>query len=100
MLLKLVPDLLLMNVAQDAQTILQEYAEREPPPPAFVLTLSNEVYNGAKLYAIQKSFAGEFSFDIYYDAEGVKTRLDGESLICNGHTFVVLIVIIPSQRID
>lgn len=80
-------DLLLMNVAQDAQTILQEYAEREPPPPAFVLTLSNEVYNGAKLYAIQKSFAGEFSFDVYYDAEGVKTRLDAKGLTSGINAF-------------
>ena len=81
---KSVLDIVLRNVVQDAQTILQEYAEREPPPPALVLTLTNEVFDGAKLYAIQKSFVGEFSFDVYYDAEGVRT-LDGNSLISSDH---------------
>ncbi|KAF8344136.1 glycoside hydrolase family 63 protein [Cantharellus anzutake] len=62
-------ELLLRNIFQEAQPILSEYKDkdREPPSPA-------------KAFCYPESFVGEFSFDIYYDAEDVKTKLDANGL--------------------
>lgn len=68
----------MQNVLSSAQREIPKYSSGTHPEPAFILSLSNEVYNGASLFAIQKAFEDEFSFDVYYDAPGVKPKLDGE----------------------
>jgi mannosyl-oligosaccharide glucosidase len=70
-------DLILKTVVQAVRPLLEEYKPEDLPEPAFLLTLSNEVYSGANLIAIQKAFEGPFSFDIYYDSASVKQKLDG-----------------------
>lgn len=72
------PDVLMQNVVSGAQREIPKYPQGVPPEPAFILTLSNEVYNGASLFAVQKAFEGEFSFDVYYDAPSVAPQ-DGQS---------------------
>ncbi|KAF8311557.1 glycoside hydrolase family 63 protein [Clavulina sp. PMI_390] len=78
-------ELLVNDVLRNAQRDIQKYQAEQtnPPEPAFILTLSNEVYTGASLFAIQKSFEGEFSFDIYYDSLDSKQRLDAQT-VTNG----------------
>lgn len=68
----------MQNVVNGAQREIPKYPNGAPPEPAFILGLSNEVYNGASLFAIQKSFKDEFYFDVYYEASDVKQKLDGE----------------------
>lgn len=68
----------MQNVVSEAQREVPKYPSGTAPEPAFILSLSNEVYNGASLFAFQKAFEGEFSFDVYYEAADVKQRLDGE----------------------
>jgi mannosyl-oligosaccharide glucosidase len=64
------------------EPIIKQYQGNPPPPdPAFVMSLSNEVYSGSNLYAIQKMFDGEFSFDIYYESASAKQKLDGAYII-------------------
>lgn len=67
----------MQNVVSGAQREVPKYPTGTPPEPAFILSLSNEIYNGASLFAIQKAFKDEFYFDVYYDAPGVKQKLDG-----------------------
>lgn len=73
----------MQNVVSGAQREIPKYPSGTAPEPAFILGLSNEVYNGASLFAIQKSFQDEFYFDVYYDAPGVKQKLDGEYVSLN-----------------
>lgn len=69
------------NVVAGAQREIPKYPTGEAPEPAFILGLANEVYNGASLFAIQKAFTDEFSFDVYYEAADVKQKSDGQLCI-------------------
>lgn len=60
-----------------AQKEVPKYPQGEAPEPAFILTLSNEVYTGASLFGFQAAYEGAFSFDVYYDAADVKQKFDG-----------------------
>ena len=71
-----------------AQGKISGYSSEAPPEPAFLLHLSNDVYNGATIFAVQKAFEGEFSFDVYYDAAGVERKLDREQPFL--HEFVAV----------
>jgi mannosyl-oligosaccharide glucosidase len=71
----------MQNVLSGAQREIPKYSSGIRPEPAFILSLSNEVYNGASLFAIQKAFKDEFSFEVYYDVPGVKPRLDSKNQV-------------------
>jgi mannosyl-oligosaccharide glucosidase len=64
-------------VVQAVTPKFQDYKPEDLPDPAYLLTLTNEVYTSANLIAIQKAFDGPFSFDIYYDSGSVKQKIDG-----------------------
>ncbi|CAE7193650.1 unnamed protein product [Rhizoctonia solani] len=63
-------DILLKNIIDHATTVIKPYNEdkQNPPDPAFVLALEDEVRSGSNLYAVQKTFNGPFSFDVYYQS--------------------------------
>lgn len=48
------------------------------PDPSFVLQLPDEVYSSSNLYGIQKSFDGEFSFDVYFESASAKQKFSRE----------------------
>ncbi|EGN96016.1 glycoside hydrolase family 63 protein [Serpula lacrymans var. lacrymans S7.3] len=50
------------------------------PDPSFVLQLSDEVYTGSNLYAVQKSFDGEFQFDVFFESQSAAQMLDASIL--------------------
>lgn len=56
------------------------YRDGTPPDPSFVLQLADEVYMGSNLYAIQKSFEGEFQFDVFFESASSKQKLSCMSL--------------------
>jgi len=59
-------DWILQNIVKRATEIVQPYQDNPPPPdPSFVLQLSDEVYSASNLYAVQKTFEGEFQFDVF-----------------------------------
>ncbi|QRW27438.1 glycoside hydrolase family 63 protein [Rhizoctonia solani] len=78
-------DILLKNIIDHATTIIKPFNEdkQNPPDPAFVLNLEDEVLSGSNLYAVQKTFNGAFSFDIYYQSGSSGTKLD-ESVVTAG----------------
>ncbi|KAJ7632404.1 glycoside hydrolase [Roridomyces roridus] len=75
-------ELFLQNIIKRAQDILAPYQDTptETPDPAFVLQLSDEVYTGSNLYAIQKSFDGEFQFDVFFESASAKQKLNSATL--------------------
>ena len=91
-------DVLLHNVVSGAQREVPKYSDKTPPEPAFVLRLSNEVYNGASFFAIQKALKDEFSFDVYYDAPGVESKLDCEKQLFEVRTLGARNLLSLSQR--
>ncbi|KZT28597.1 glycoside hydrolase family 63 protein [Neolentinus lepideus HHB14362 ss-1] len=75
-------DFIMQNIIQRAQNILQAYKDPQKgaPDPSFVLQLSDEGLSGSNLYAVQKSFDGEFQFDVYYESASAQHQLDSATL--------------------
>ncbi|KAF8510232.1 glycoside hydrolase [Hysterangium stoloniferum] len=73
-----VKDLLLPKILEVAQTSIDTYRKRELPfpDPSFVLRLPNDVYSGSNLFAIQKTFDGQFEFDIFFESGSNRQKLD------------------------
>ncbi|CAE6490183.1 unnamed protein product [Rhizoctonia solani] len=78
-------DILLKNIIDHATTIIKPFNEdkQNPPDPAFVLEFEDEVRSGSNLYAVQKTFNGPFSFDVYYQSSSAGIKLD-ESTVTAG----------------
>lgn len=47
------------------------------PSPAFTLQVSNTIQPGSNLFAVQKTFSGDFQFDIFYESASANHKLDG-----------------------
>ncbi|KAJ7489943.1 glycoside hydrolase [Mycena galericulata] len=75
-------ELLLQNIIKRAQEILLPYkdATAGPPDPSFVLQLTDEIYTGSNLYAVQKSFNGDFQFDVFFESASSKQKLSSSTL--------------------
>ncbi|KAF7322776.1 Mannosyl-oligosaccharide glucosidase [Mycena chlorophos] len=75
-------ELLLQNVIKHAQEAIAPYKDSAtgPPEPSFVLQLSDEAYTGSNLYAIQKTFEGEFQFDVFFESASAKRKLSAATL--------------------
>ncbi|KAJ6513917.1 glycoside hydrolase [Mycena vitilis] len=73
-------EVILQNIIKRAQEILVPYKDATPPDPSFVLQLSDEVYTGSNLYAVQKSFDGEFQFDVFFESASNKQKLSSATL--------------------
>lgn len=65
------------TVIDRATDILQAY--KDPltglPDPSFVLQLSDDVYSSSNLFAVQKSFEGDFQFDVFFESSSAKQKL-------------------------
>ena len=68
---------ILQNIVRQAQDTLQHYKDPKTgvPHPSFALQLTDEVYTGSNLYAVQKLFDGEFSFDVFFESGSLKQKL-------------------------
>ncbi|KAK7023769.1 mannosyl-oligosaccharide glucosidase [Favolaschia claudopus] len=73
-------EVILQQVIKRAQEILAPYKDGNPPDPSFVLQLPDEVYTASNLYAIQKSFDGEFQFDVFFESASSKQKLSSATL--------------------
>lgn len=73
-------DVILQALIKRAQEVIAPYREGSigAPEPSFVLQLPDEVYTGSNLYAVQKSFEGEFQFDVFYESASSKQHLSCE----------------------
>lgn len=73
-------EVILQNIIKTAQEVLQGYRDPTtgPPHPAFVLQLTDDIYTGSNLFAVQKTFDGEFSFDVFFESANAKQKLSGK----------------------
>ncbi|KAH7915973.1 glycoside hydrolase [Hygrophoropsis aurantiaca] len=72
---------IMQNIIKRAGPIAETYRSLEiAPDPSFILQLSDEVYTGSNLYAVQKFFEGEFQFDIFFESESTTQKLDASTL--------------------
>jgi len=78
-------DSILQNIIKQAQETLQDYKDPAvgAPDPSFVLQLTDDVYTGSNLYAVQKLFDGEFSFDVFFESGSSKQKLSCEFTCAN-----------------
>lgn len=62
--------------------MISEYTTENLPDPSYVLQLSNEVLSSSNFFSIQKSFVGNFSFDVFYESASTTggSKLDSEGL--------------------
>ncbi|KAJ7063071.1 glycoside hydrolase [Mycena amicta] len=75
-------EVLLQNIVKRAQEVLAPYKDSTtgPPDPSFVLQFTDEVYTGSNLYAVQKTFDGEFYFDVFFESASSKQKLSAATL--------------------
>lgn len=59
------------------QSVVDRYPDN-PPDPALLFALPNEVRSGANLFAFQKTYEGAWSVDVFYDSLSVPGSLDSE----------------------
>jgi len=73
-------DIILKNLVETGTPLVKPFQESSTPPPdpAFTLRLSDDVNSAANLYAVQKTFEGAFSFDVYYNSVSAATELSGK----------------------
>ena len=71
------PDFILKALIDRARDVIVPYQDTAKglPDPSFVLQLPDEVYTGSNLYAIQKSFDGNFQFDVFFESGSSKQKL-------------------------
>jgi mannosyl-oligosaccharide glucosidase len=73
----------MQNIITRTNEVLKPYLD-DPrvgmPDPSSALHLSNEVYTGSNLYAVQKLFEGEFQFDVFFESASAKRELSCGSL--------------------
>jgi mannosyl-oligosaccharide glucosidase len=69
----------MQNLATHARTVLAPYQDPSagPPDPSFTIQLNDEVLSGSNLYAVQKTFNGPFSFDVFFESASAGKKLDG-----------------------
>ncbi|KAJ7584339.1 glycoside hydrolase [Mycena floridula] len=72
--------IILQSIIQRAQDIVNPYKDIGPPEPAFVLQLPDEIHIGSNLIAVQKSFMGEFQFDVFFESASAKHKLSASTL--------------------
>ena len=71
-------DLLLQDIISNAQGHLQKYGQENLPDPAILFSLNNQFRYGSNLFALQKTYEGAFTVDVFYDSieSPVTSKLD------------------------
>lgn len=74
-------DWILQSLLGRASPLAEKYREASPAPdPSFVLQLPDEAVTASNLYAVQKSFDGEFQFDVFFQSRSTLQTLNSETL--------------------
>jgi len=63
-----------------AKPLVDRYGADNLPDPAILTSLTNENQPGSTAYMFQKTYEGEWSFDVFFDSNEVKGKLDGAVL--------------------
>jgi mannosyl-oligosaccharide glucosidase len=70
---------LFAHLKSNIDGMLEKYGQENPPPPAQLYTVDNEVGTG-NFHAIQKVFEGPFEFDVLFSSESAGEKLTSEKL--------------------
>lgn len=76
-------EILQNDLATGLQSVLEKFPRENMPSPTLTLKLSNKVDPGSNFYGLQKTFTGNFTFDVFYDSA---TTPKGELLSSGGLT--------------
>ncbi|KAH8107152.1 glycoside hydrolase [Cristinia sonorae] len=68
---------ILQNIIKHGSEAIGPYREHPsgPPDPSFIFQLSDDVYSGSSLYAVQKLVNGPFQIDIFFESASAKQKL-------------------------
>ncbi|KAK4048339.1 Processing alpha glucosidase I [Microbotryomycetes sp. JL201] len=67
-------------INENSHNVIKPYGQANPPDPALLYQLPNEVRSGANLYGFQKTYEGTWSVDVYFDSVEADGKLDAASL--------------------
>lgn len=67
------------SIATSMEGILSRYGRESPPDPALLFILPNKVEPNSNLFAVQHTYEGFWSVDVFYDSASIPSTLDGES---------------------
>ncbi|KAK4053895.1 Processing alpha glucosidase I [Microbotryomycetes sp. JL221] len=67
-------------INENSHEIIKPFGQADPPDPALLYQLPNEVRTGANMYGFQRTYEGEWSVDIYFDSQEAEGPLDAVSL--------------------
>jgi mannosyl-oligosaccharide glucosidase len=72
-------EMILQNIITQARAVIEPYQSTPAsvPDPSFALQLNDEILSGSNLFAIQKTFDGAFSFDVYFESASAGHKLNG-----------------------
>ncbi|BGP56919.1 Processing alpha glucosidase I [Rhodotorula sphaerocarpa] len=62
------------------KTVLESYDHADPPDPAVLFTLPNQINPNPNIYAFQKSYENHWGVDIFFDSADSPSGLDSSSL--------------------
>lgn len=70
-------ELIMNNLVEHAREAVEPFKDPGAviPDPSHVLQLSDDVYTNSNLFALQKSFDGEFQFDVFFESASAKQKL-------------------------
>ena len=73
----------MQNILSHAQTAAQSFKDSPAglPDPSFVLQLSDELYSSSNLFAVQKTLAAPFQFDVFFESDSAKQKLSCASAV-------------------
>ncbi|KAM0791195.1 hypothetical protein ACM66B_005677 [Microbotryomycetes sp. NB124-2] len=67
-------------INEHSHDVIKPYGQADPPDPALLYQLPNEVRSGANMYGFQKTYEGTWSVDIYFDSVEADAKFDAKSL--------------------
>lgn len=70
------------DISSSVKAAYEAYGSKSMPFAADLLTLSDSIQPMSNFFALQRSFSGNFSFDVFYDAKDApkSTLLDGNGI--------------------
>lgn len=63
-------------IAAHSNNVLKPYGPQNPPDPALLFQLPDEVRYGANVYGFQRTYQGFWSVDVFYDSAAFPSQLD------------------------
>ncbi|KAG0705211.1 glycoside hydrolase [Suillus ampliporus] len=74
-------DHIIQSIVTRASPIAEKYRSAEQAPdPSFVLQLPDDILTASNLFAVQKSFEGEFQFDVFFESASANQKFDASTI--------------------